>query len=316
MNPKYIGGVIAIAAIGYGALWSSVGTDAKRNLVDSLEAMRDQGMKVQYSSPKLRGFPYRMEVSVEGLAVAAPKQGWVFETDALTLTGHVWKPELWFVTTTKAKANLLNGALTVNAKTLSASAKTDEDQTLQLGIDLADTTLKGRLTQNNTLKGTVAELHLRLPSALTGETEGLMEETRFKGFLRLVNFGSEGRSVRGLTNGELEFTWHGVGPTKWSRVELGNWRDSGGTLEVERLSLKFSDDELKADMSISLDEDLRPMGAGSLTLIGAPLSHLKDADILDYTPENPARETTITAQFGRLRIDGSVVVAELPRIRP
>jgi len=316
MNPKYIGGVIALIAIGYGALWSSIGTDTKRDLVTRLETMRDQGMKVQYSSPKLRGFPYRMEVSVEDLSVEAPKQGWAFSADALTLTGHVWKPELWFITTTTANVNLLNGALIVNATSLTASAKTDDTQTLQLGIDLAAATFKGRLTQNKTLKGTVAELHLRLPSDLTGATEGLMEETRFKGFIKLANFGVEGRSVRGLTHGELDFTWHGVGPTKWSTTDLSNWRDRGGTLEVERLSLKFGDDELMADMSISLDEELRPMGAGSLKLVGSPLAHLKAVDILEYAPDKPARETSLAAQFGRLSIDGEVVVAELPRIKP
>jgi hypothetical protein len=46
------------------------------------------------------------------------------------------------------------------------------------------------------------------------------------------------------------------------------WRDGGGTLEIQRCALNWGPLDLTASATLSLDEQLQPMGAGSARVVG------------------------------------------------
>lgn len=312
MNPRYMIIVLTLAAIVYGAFWSSLGTDAKRQTITTLENLRDKGMTVEYSAPTLGGFPYRMEITLENLSIKAPAQGFMVDAKNVVLIGHPWKPNHWFLQTGTIKTNLLKGGLTFRSADTITSLRLDQNDMLNISLDLSNATFNGRLTMGNDLKGDTTEIHLKIPQTFTNTSDGLMEETRFNGTIRVANLK---HNNIGLAHGTLDFSWQGKGPTKWNENALAAWRDAGGVLDVSRLSLLWGNSELLADMDVSLDESFYPLGAGSLKIKGDILDQLKSVGVLKYLPDNTQGDLFLTAQFGTLSINGTEVVS-LPQIKP
>lgn len=314
MNPKHLAAILAALAIGYAALWSSLGFEAKRSVVDALENLREKGVAVEYSSPSLGGFPYRMEITLEKLDLHAPRYGYSAMVKDTKFIGHVWKQDHWFLQTGTVQAALLDERLFVDSPSTITSIRFAEDNSLNLGIDLSSATLFGTLTNGAELIGDQIEVYVTLNDIQSGNNVGLMETERFKSFLRLGNLRARSGGSA-LRKGEIDLSWHGLGLNRYSEDAIVTWRDSGGTLEVNRLSLLWKTDEIYANMSLSLDENFYPLGAGTLKLKGKALEHLEVIGLIDNVPVEIGDEPFISAQFGRLEIDGTTIVA-LPKIKP
>ncbi|MHA1107619.1 MAG: DUF2125 domain-containing protein, partial [Alphaproteobacteria bacterium] len=114
---------------------------------------------------------------------------------------------------------------------------------------------------------------------------------------------------------------------------LAAWRDSGGTVEIERLKLKWAALGLAADGTIALDRNMQPVGAMTAritgfrettdALVAAGRVRPRDAvtarivlGMLAKTPKDggpPVITAPLSAQHGRLFI-GPVGLLPLPRI--
>ena len=113
-----------------------------------------------------------------------------------------------------------------------------------------------------------------------------------------------------------------------------HWRRDGGTVEVPWLRAVWNRVDLRAQGSIALDEDWRPMGAFSADISGyaAAMDALVETAVLEpkeaamatiglallakRPPEGgePVLTVPVTAQSGELYV-GPLRIADLPRIR-
>ncbi|MBT7760018.1 MAG: DUF2125 domain-containing protein, partial [Rhodospirillaceae bacterium] len=113
---------------------------------------------------------------------------------------------------------------------------------------------------------------------------------------------------------------------------LGDWRDSGGTLDIKRLHLDWGGMKFDGDGTLALDADLQPVGAMKARIKGyrelvdglvrARQIRERDADMAKFVLNMVARATPggentvtvpVTIQDRRLFI-GPASLMNLPRI--
>ena len=127
----------------------------------------------------------------------------------------------------------------------------------------------------------------------------------------------------------IEASLHGS-PGDLSLEDIVDWRDSGGILDITHLEIEWPPIEVFLDGTITLDERIRPMGAGTVDVRGAnalidhqvALGHLthgqatavKLALAVMTRPAKdggePTVQTSITAQGGQLQV-GPFTIARL-----
>ncbi|MFH5923481.1 DUF2125 domain-containing protein [Roseomonas xinghualingensis] len=90
------------------------------------------------------------------------------------------------------------------------------------------------------------------------------------------------------------------------------WRDAGGTLELRQLDLEFGPVTARTAATLALDDQLQPMGAGTLRLTGAEA--LLDALAQDglITPRNAGLARRVVGVLARPPAEGEPPQLEVP----
>ena len=317
MKIKALFGLLAGGVIAYSGLWYSMGLNIERQIVERMDNLREKGIRVEHSPPELTGFPYRMEITLRDISLNAQKFGWRGKAASATAIGHVWAPDHWFLRLRGTYATALNGALTLTSADNLSSIRWDENDTMQIGIDLSTMDTGGALFGSGGIKAEKAELHLLIPAAGEQSDRGLLSPLVFKGALRVAKASNGTKDYRSLDRGEMLFALHGKGLDSWSKEALENWRDAGGTFEITGLSMSWGPSDLDGNASLSLDEELRPIGAATVTLKNAEmlLKNLKKLGLLTDQPSQKSGTLTLMAQSGELTANGKHI-AKLKSIKP
>ncbi|MBV1796246.1 DUF2125 domain-containing protein [Siccirubricoccus sp. G192] len=100
----------------------------------------------------------------------------------------------------------------------------------------------------------------------------------------------------------------GRGPTRKAKA----WRDGGGTLGLRRLDLRWGQVAGTATATLTLDEDLQPMGAGTLRLAGGgeALEAAAAAGLL--TPRAATTARTVLRLLSRVPAEGGPPQLDVP----
>lgn len=317
MKLKALVGLLAAGIIFYSALWYSMGLNIERQIVDELNHLREKGITVNHSPPELTGFPYRLQITLSNVDLKAKNFGWQASATTATAIGHLWTPDHWFLRLRGMNAMALDGALSLRSNDTLSSIRWDEDRTMQIGVNLSSAKASGKLLRSDTITASKAELHLIVPPTGHPSSKNLLSPLVFKGALRVAGAVSDSSDYPALDRGELLFSLHGKGLNAWSKQALANWRDAGGTLEITAASMQWGKSALDGNASLSLDEDLRPLGAATVTLKNAAtlLSNLKKLDLITEQPNEVDGIISIMAQSGELTANGKPI-ANLKTIKP
>jgi hypothetical protein len=157
-------------------------------------------------------------------------------------------------------------------------------------IGSAQFTLDSRMTAIEgepavTLEGEVRDVTLPAPTALGRQVQSLRVDAALTGPL------PGGRS-----------------PTNRAAI----WRDAGGTLELRRLDLEYGPATAQAAATLALDDQLQPMGAGTLKLTGAEA--VLDALARDglITARNATLARRVVGVLARPPLEGEPPQLEVP----
>lgn len=344
--------VVAVVAfaVGLTAAWFSGAGLVRDNIDGWARDWRAQGNFVSLGEIKVEGFPllFRTRLAEPVLGRHDGKSPWQWRPSGLVLTVKPWDAMHMVarleglhrirytgrygqrsiaLTVTSARARFganVNGAsdLDFDAKGLTATPETAGTRDANNTIRIDHVTLVG---SHEPLGGA----DHRTPTA---------NVTLIIGGITLPSAGARnqphmalGRRIENLT---LEATVLGALSTRFGIEDFVQWRDNGGTIDIQKFVLHWGPLNFTATGTLALDQDLQPMAAMTATITGfietldalaaARVVKARDAkmakmllSMLAKRPEQggPARLTVaLTVQNGKLFV-GPVALMKVPRLK-
>lgn len=295
---------LVLLALGYVALWYTVGFRTQKAVTATLAEWLDRGLAVRHGQVKLSGFPYRFVIEVDDLEVATRKDGLSIESDRMTLVSHLWTPDHWVVQSAGNTVVLAGGAVRFFEEFLQASYRLHDGDKLVIKIDSSGAADQ-RITSPEGLPA-LTQWSLLLGKDYSDEASasGLYEKRTLE-----FRFFAENNS------GSLEFTGGVSGPelADWSVTELAEWRDEGGLVELDSMTWQSGPMQMEASGDVTLDEAFRPLGSANLSSTDWNRARQMLAPYGFRVGANLPTETALMMQNGAALIDGEMVLP-LPRV--
>lgn len=340
---RWLYGILAallLAIAGYTAFWFHLKSRVEQGLNDWAAEQRLKGWEVAYGPPTFSGYPYRIQVHLKDVSLAA---GGTHNMRAVRLTSikaitHPWTlRHIMLQPEGTTEFHLVTGTdgfkLTGTATQQRASLILERDgrvqrfsyEALKPAVDLA----ASRLSGPGTARAEKLELHSRDNRATSGApTVADLAVT----IDQLSVTGIDAGPPFGSTVTRLELDLGATGPVDAPSVAL--WRDAGGTVELRRLALRWGPFDASATGTLALDKQMRPIGALTAEAKGweAVIDRLAEVRLIARGQARglkiglgllaqPAPDggkllkAPITAQDGRLFL-GPVMLADLPALLP
>lgn len=271
-------------------LWSGFWFWSAQRLESEVDAwiarQEAEGRVIETASRTISGFPLHLRLQAEGPRIS-DAQGARWEAPALSGEAAVWAPQ-------KLRLSF-PGTQRFHPPPDSGLPR----------IELA--TAEGRATVSLTRDGQVEGLQLRLKGlALVGLFEGSLaadsvtldygslapesiredaENRPFHARLEALELPSASDPPLGQQVQLVEATGHLSEPLPPGPPEQAarQWREAGGTLELEELTLTWGPLDLRGAATLALDSQFRPEGAGTARVAGLEqtIDRLVEKDILD-----------------------------------
>ncbi len=331
----------AVVAL-YGGLWLYAANTLDEGVERWAAERRAEGWRVAFGTRRWAGFPFRLAQRIRAPSLARIIDGKTrrWRGPEIEVEFLPWRPDeirLRFPGTHRIDLDTAGRARTLTLDVASAGAVVRRDTgsaARTLTLDLAALTVrrpgKGSPAGVERLTVTIEAA----PQAASGDDRGASARLMVK-LLGLTLPGESrpalGRRIDSLALDAAVMGHVAAGPL---RETLAAWRDEGGTIELNRLNLVWSDLVLDADGTLALDAEMQPMGAMTAritgfrqtvdALVAAGMVRPRDAitakivlGLLAETPQGggPPRITApLTAQDGGLYV-GPVKILRLPRIR-
>lgn len=307
-NFKTIITTLVLLALGYVALWYTVGFRTQKLVTATLSEWLDSGLRVKHADIELSGFPYRFVIEIDDLDVSTRQGGLEIASERLTLVSHLWTPDHWVVQAAGNTIALADGGVSFFEEFLQASYRMHDGNKMVVKIDSAGATDMRVASPGNVPVLTQWSLLLGKDysgDAASGASGGLYEK-------RTLEF----RLYAESGDGTLEFMGgiSGPGVKDWSRTELGTWRDEGGLLEIDNLTWRTGPLELLASGDLTLDEAFRPLGSASIKANDWPEARKRLSAFGVVLPASLPSETALMMQNGAGLIEGSDVMGLPPMV--
>lgn len=254
---------------GHTLLWGWMGGQIEQAFAAWAEARRAQGWTIDHGPPERGGWPFAAtlrlpEVRFVGAAGTVPGG---LEWHAETLTLRVMLPN---ITELEVEPEGFQRLRLGEAEAPFIADRMVAVLALEPGVPPRD----GRFAAERLRIGLAgAALEVR---ATTGRFEARMSATEAEPALlvaleardiRLPVAGPLGRTIS-LLQTEVAMTGPVPGGRQPTR-RAATWRDAGGTLDLRSLAMRWGDVALEGAATLALDDQLQPMGAGTLRLTGA-----------------------------------------------
>ncbi len=295
---------LILLALGYVALWYTVGFRTQKAVTATLAEWLDRGLVVRHGQIRLSGFPYRFVIEIDDLEVATREAGLSLESDRLTLVSHLWTPDHWVVQAAGNNIELAGGTIRFFEEFLQASYRMHDSDKLVVKIDSSGAADQRIISPENMPALTQWSLLLGKDYSDDTSASGLYE----KRTLEFRFFAENG-------GGSLEFTGGVSGPelSDWSAAELTEWRDEGGLVELDSMTWQSGSMQMEASGDITLDEAFRPLGSANLSSTDWARARQLLAPYGFRLASNLPNETALMMQNGAALIDGDMVLP-LPQV--
>jgi hypothetical protein len=317
--------VVVLAAVLYGAFWFDTADRLKTGIQDWIAQQRRAGNFVVLNNLQISGFPLSFTFTADSTVLGrTAERTYSWRAEGLHAVARPWSPRMLRISapdngvTYSARGNSRNVEL--NAASLAA--------TVHLGdrgmVDRFEATFTRPVLHVLGVRDDIAarSLDVRGGGALGGPVSLELEAADVtSGYHLLQRLG--GTVDRLKAAADVTGAW---APGEMTS-ELDAWRRGGGTVEVRDTRLEFG--PLKVDVvgTVSLDDQLRPLGALTATFLGLDdfIDRLQKAEIvrpgeaaaakvsirvLGEPTESGRLRIPVTAQFGRLSV-GPMAVGSL-----
>lgn len=274
--PWIAGGGVVVAL----ALWTGVWLYAARQIETRLaQWQKDQaaaGVTLDWQAGTLKGWPFGWRLELERpQASGAGPAGWRWSGDRLVASLDPRDlAQVSFRLPGEQKLDLGKGDLALSADLRAASPFgrlrfDDQGRVAELKLDFETVELQVGSNAPWQARRVAATLAPHRPDAPTTSSDMLdlkadIEALRLPAPVAAASV--LGRDVKSFAvEGRLE------GPVRGSSLAeaLVAWRDAGGAVQVTALALEWGTLRLRGDATLALDEQNRPLGAGTLRIAGA-----------------------------------------------
>lgn len=312
---------VVLAAAAYGAWWLLLARGLEAGIAAWIEARRNEGWRIEHGKIAIGGFPFRLIAEVADPAIEAPDWSW---------SGPVWravvKPwdhaHVFAMAEGTQKFGLRFGderiEATLDGDKLLASLRHSQGVVRRVDVDLSkpifdSAALRGRYAAER------LEIHFRRNAGEAADRPAGTRDLALDTKDAILPQGLGGPLGNLLGTARLRARLAGeIGTGKDALIA---WREAGGTVELEELSVAWGPLEARLNATLALDRQNRPLGAGTLrarghektidAVEGAKLLRPIEAQMLrlafaamakrDADPR-PFVELPATAQDGRLSI--------------
>ena len=257
--------VLLALAAGWTGFWVWSAGQLETAVARFADQQRARGLTISYEGPAVSGFPVGLSAGFDAPLVAAP-QGWRWAGPAVSGRARVWSPftiETDFPglhrITFKPEPQAPDVEIEAEAEEASAWARLRSDGQVDQGAIAI-----GQLVVRSPLVGPSAAERLvgRYGPSRPGETAAGPElDLAFEGAGLILPEKIETPLGRQIESAIIEATLVGEIPPGKPKQALARWRESGGKLEVMRLSTVWGPLQLEAEGTASLDAQFRPIGA-------------------------------------------------------
>lgn len=267
--------VLTFLILGYVAFWYWAAAEAEDTLKRFARERANVGERVDFDAIRRAGFPYRVELHLENLRIdSLTPFPWSAHAAEFIVQTETWNPRhiIFKVPSGEvrfAKARARRGEpFPVRLERLSVSAVLDAGGLAELTLSPERITWQGdgeTLFEGGPL---VLAVLLTEEENLTGEDPTSLLEPRLARLgLRAdsltLKSGVMARLGPEITELVGDISLRGQSWPRFTRESLADWRDRGGTLEVDRLEGDWSGLSVAASGSLTVDSALRPLGAVS-----------------------------------------------------
>ncbi|MBL6928584.1 MAG: DUF2125 domain-containing protein [Rhodospirillales bacterium] len=281
--PKYLssakwaaiaaGAVFLLCAI-YVAFWFFMAGQLRDGTMAWIEEQRNAGLAVNFKTLDIGGFPFSLQMTVDGPTIAAPKSSarWGWEGEKVRASMRLWRPDR---VTINAPGNhafvfAINGGIQHFrgfAEQLNAALTLGDRSPMPLEANIAGLTLDSVQTGDIWRVGQ-ARINVLAPQASAEKSNVPTLDVRF----RMGDFSVPARLELplGADVERLEISAELMGAIAGGPLEeaLSGWRDDGGVIEVQRFSLAYGPVSLTADGTMALDRALQPIGSFTARIEG------------------------------------------------
>lgn len=266
-------GALLLALAAAAMVYWFVAADRLRAGLDQWAAQhRAEGYVIGYGQPLVGGFPFDIRVIVADPQIAAPNSAWSWRGTALQVETRLWNPRIvtfqlpgrhefthaGLAQPVIARADPVGGWAAIGHDGRVVEAMLD---CTRLDIDLGQ-----RFGQ-----ATVGRAEFRVRPRPRRDTPGEplppLEATMSLHEVTLPAplDGPLGRQVPLLA---ANISIAGKLPEAINRAALAQWRDESGTIELLQVKLRWGPLNLKGSGTVTIDEDMRPLGAATVELRG------------------------------------------------
>lgn len=298
LNFRTVITTLVLIALGYVALWYTVGFRTQRAVATTLASWLNDGLRVKHGDIRLSGFPYRLVIEIDDLDVRTRSEGLAVQSDQMTLISHLWTPDHWVIQSAGNQIDLAGGSISLFEEFLQASYRLHNEDKLVVKIDSAG----------------ASDMRLRSPAGLPSLSQWSLLIGKDYGEAPTAGGLYEKRTLEfrfyaDADGSILEFTGGISGPAirDWSVSDLANWRDEGGLFELDDLQWKTGNLALKATGDLTLDENFRPLGSASVSVSDWQTAQRLLSQFNVRLQTGTLEETSVMMQNGTALIDGEVI---------
>jgi len=303
---------VVLIAAALAAYWVWAADRLETAIAEWAEEQRRRGYVIAYQGPTIAGFPVKLAVGFEGPQVAAPER-WRWDGPPVQGEAWVWRP-LTITGSFPGRHSIAREVKGVPVEAVLDAAEADAEVTLRIDgqVERAEAALAHIVWRDSVVgKATAESFTVRLGphEAASGQVLARLPLAgRVTGFV--LPEAVETPLGRDLPLARLEATLEGDIPSGDTREALARWRDAGGKLELHEVELQWGPLELSGEGTLSLDRDMRPLGAFTARIAGLSetLDALAAADIIE-PQQTFAIELALMALAGQRDAQGRKIVS-------
>ena len=315
-----------LAAGLYAAFWFDTAGRLKSGIVEWTTVQREAGNIVVFNDLQVSGFPLFFTLTADQATLGrTADQTFSWRAEAFRAAARPWAPRHLTISapdngvTFSARGNSRNVEITAAALRMTVELD-DTNWPVTVAVRFERPILKILGVRNDIA---AASLDLRGTGSRDGQGSITLEAIDVtSGDELLQRLGGTVDLIKAAI--DVKGAWS-AGPTD---RQLDAWRLNGGTVEVRDTRIEFGSLTADVEGTLSLDDELRPLGALTVTFLGFSefIDRLKQNEIIrprdaaaakisinilgDRTESGRVR-IPLTAQFGRLSV-GPLTVSNLP----
>ncbi len=259
-----------LLVVGWSGGWFWLRGESVRRMDAQVEQLREQGYDVVWRKRTITGFPFRLNVTLDGARIAEPS-GWAIAAPLLKSEAYVYRLDHWVmvapdgVTLTRPDG----GPVTVRARALRASLSSFDEHPPRFSVEGVDLTFEtapgGKPYPVESASG--LELHLRAGPQDQGGVLFKVDGARLRleGLPARIVQGKPASMMWDLTLSRMSAfrgrDWPGA---------VRNWRDAGGAITVRAAQVRGGEAVLSGKGGpLTVGPDGRLQGDLEATLSGA-----------------------------------------------